>query len=177
MARIVNGWLANWIDPMMELKEQQKPVEKRGQGRREEGTPLVEDHAACDYRENVSDWEKAFFATSEIDQDRDEQLVNDNLQEGVSVEVSDFFQQKSVDDCHEIKNTNKIVKCIGQGNEEISLLGNLEEKGDGKKKREDDDTTQHQSFHVFEHSLLGVDRMNWCRVHNIYPLRANGNGR
>ncbi len=128
---------------MMKLKEQKKAVEKRGERGREESPALVKDHAACDDRENVSDWEKTVFAACKINQDCDEQLVDGNLEERVPVEISDSFQQKSVNDRHKIKNADEVIESVGQRNKEISLLGNLKQKGDSEEKGKDDDATKH----------------------------------
>jgi hypothetical protein len=133
---------------MMQLKQQEKAIKKRGEGGRKEGSTLVEDNAAPDDRKDEGDGEKTLVPASKIDQTDNEEVIDHNLDKSESTEVSNLFEQEGIEDGYEIEEAYKIIEVIGQGNEKVSLFRNLEEKGDGEEEGEDDDATQHQPLDV-----------------------------
>jgi hypothetical protein len=133
---------------MMQLKQQEKAIKKRGEGGRKEGSTFVEDNAAPDDRKDEGDGEKTLVPASKIDQTDNEEVIDHNLDKSKSTEVSNLFEQEGIEDGHEIEEAYKIIEVIGQGNEKIFLFRNLKEKGDGEEKGKDNDTTQHQPFDV-----------------------------
>jgi hypothetical protein len=84
-------------------------------------------------------------------------------------EIYNFFKIKGIKDRYKIKHAYKIIEVIGQGDEEIFFFRNLEKEGDSKEKGQDDETSQHQTLHIFKHYSMRFNGKIRIRIHPISP--------
>ena len=140
----------------MELEEQEKAVEKGGKGGREKGPPAIEEDAASDDGKEVGDGEITLLSAGEVDQSRDEKVIDDDLEKDKLVQVFHFVEREGVEDGHQIKKADKVVEGIGQRNEKIFLFRDLKEEGDGQKEGQDDEAAQHEAFDTLKPLWIGI---------------------
>jgi len=151
----------------MQLKNEEKSIQEGRKGSGKEGSPLVKENAAPDDGEDIGDREETASATGEIDEAGDEKMIEDDLDEDKTVEIPNPLQEEGIVDGDEIEEADKIIEFIGERDEERSLLGELENKGDGEENGKDDDAAKHQPLDDLQDSLMGIKRHVSTRIHAV----------
>ena len=82
-----------------------------------------------------------------------------------SIQVSHSTKGKGIEDRHQIKQADKVIKDIGERHEKIFSFRNLKEEGDREEEGQDDEAAQHETLHTAEPLLAGIVRDGITGIH------------